>query len=194
MARAALAPTGAGPGIGGISLDDANKKFEQKLPVFRSQWRKDAIVSREIRRKQASPQLQSARGQVQLAHTTIRAIHTTVDEPHLFQLIDDLTRIDGNDAQGVGQAALIDTWHRIKAGNHGPLQLRQSFIGERLGDDRDANLLEPARQVGCPTKEDNRRRGAGEHGFAGPRAVGVGFESGHLAKSNYAYNYDDNTY
>ena len=128
-----------------VSLDHADKQIEEKLPLGGRQRRKNAVVGSEIFGDQAPAKFRRACCKMQLARPTICTIHAAVDETHRLKLIDNLTGIDGNDTDGFGQSALVETRRSIDTGKRSPLKRREVLSEERFGNHRGANLLEMPR-------------------------------------------------
>jgi len=145
LKRTPLAAARSWAGKDSIFLDDADQEIDEQLPLGGRERREDAVVCSEIFGNQASPQSRPACCKVQLAHATIRAIHAAVDQAQRLKLIDNLTRVDRNDADSFGQAALVDTRNSIDASKRGPLERRQVLPDERFGDHRRTDLLKVPR-------------------------------------------------
>ena len=129
-----------------------NKQIKEQLALVRLKWCQDARIGREISRNQTLAQFLSTRRETQLARSAIRTVGASVYKTHRLQLIDNLTSIDGNDSDGLGQSALVDPGRPIYAGERGPLERCQVFADQRFGHHCCADLLEVPRQVERSTK------------------------------------------
>ena len=81
-------------------------------------------------------------GEGELTRAAILAVDAPVEEALLLQPLHQYARVVAVDPERFCETALINSRKVIEELEHGVLKLRDGFVGESLGDHRDADLLE----------------------------------------------------